>query len=65
MDKNILDSGISFFNKKKPRVPLSSEEQKLFCFGLASWCPCDDCQSDESIAARLVEESAMTVAKSC
>ena len=47
--------------RKRPRVLLSKEEQKRFCLGLAGWCPCDDCQSDESsIVANPVEESAVT-----
>jgi len=49
--------------RKRPRVPLSSEEQKRFCLGLAGWCPCDNCQSDESMGEKPVEESAVTNGK--
>jgi len=42
---------------------LSSEEQKWFCLSIADWCPCDDCQSDESMVEKPAEESAVTNGK--
>ena len=41
IDTKVIVSSSLITNK--PRAPLSKEDQKLFCLGLDSWCPCDNC----------------------